>query len=103
MPNHQNDGKAEPREAPLAIALDHAREHVLIQHQAAVRLGAVKQGSKDCSSQSLTSKPSSSSEKRKELASTPSPTAIKTVAASAKFVCFTRMFRLSRPIEVRSG
>jgi hypothetical protein len=54
---------------------------------------------KECSSQSRTSKPSSPSEKRKESARIPSPTAIRMVAASAKSISFKRIARLSQLIE----
>ena len=98
--HHQDDGKAEPGKAALAAAVHHAREHVVIEHEAARRLAAGRwRAARNARRKACTSKPSSSSEKRKESARTPSPTAIRMVAASAKSISFKRIARLSHAIE----
>ena len=74
-------GMPSPAKRRSLLPFSHAREHVLIEHEAAGRRQPRPwRGGKECSSQSRTSKPSSSSEKRKELARTPSPTAIRMVS-----------------------
>ena len=70
--HHQDDGDAEPGKSAIDVAVHHPRKHVLIEDETAGRIGRPPwRASKECSSQSLTSKPSSSSEKRKEFGQDP--------------------------------
>ena len=84
-----------PSPAALVVAVQHARKYVVIEHEAARRFSprhGPRQGM-------LVAKPHIEAlepeEKRKESAKTPSPTAIRILAASVKSHSFKRIARLA--------